>query len=251
MQPILRKRKLLSRKKNTILVVDAEPQTKKMLNIVLDDDAFILEECRTGKEATRLGISLKPDLVLLDLNLPDMNGNDVITSFRTWSQMPIIVLTARSTSLDTVTALNLGADDYVTKPFNMSVLEARINANLRQSAVREVGEPELVNGSLRMDLVRHEVYIDGRLMPFTPKEYDLLRHFMVHCGKMLTHKELLNEVWGSAHGADTQYLRVFIGQIREKIETLPSAPMFITTETGIGYRMELMDLPKLRPSDAR
>jgi two-component system KDP operon response regulator KdpE len=217
-----------------------------MLDIVLDADAFIVEECVTGKEATRLGVSLKPDLVLLDLNLPDMNGNDVITSLRTWSQVPIIVLTARSTNLDTVTALNLGADDYVTKPFNMGVLEARINANLRQSAVREVGEPELTNGSLRMDLVRHEVYIDGMLVPFTPKEYDLLRHFMVHCGKMLTHKELLKEVWGSAHGADTQYLRVFIGQIREKIQTVPSAPMFITTEPGIGYRMELMDLPRLR-----
>ena len=218
-----------------------------MLSVVFDLDNFIIEECLTGKEATRLGISLRPDLILLDLNLPDMNGNDVITSLRTWSQVPIIILTARSTSLDTVTALNLGADDYVTKPFNMSVLEARINANLRQSAIRETGEPELVNGPLRMDLVRHQVYLQGKLVPFTPKEYDLLRHFMVHCGKMLTHKELLKEVWGNAHGSDTQYLRVFIGQIREKLEsTVDTPPMLITTEPGIGYRMELMEPPVLR-----
>jgi two-component system, OmpR family, KDP operon response regulator KdpE len=236
----------MSKKKNTLLVVDAELQTRKMLDIVLDAAEFNVEECLTGKEATRLAVSLKPDLILLDLNLPDMNGNDVITSVRSWSTVPIIVLTARSTSQDAVTALNLGADDYVTKPFNMSVLEARINANLRQSAIREVGEPDLTNGPLRMDLVRHKVYMDGKLVPFTPKEYDLLRYFMIHCGKMLTHKELLKEVWGNAHGDDTQYLRVFIGQIREKIEVTASIPLLITTEPGIGYRMEMMDTQKVR-----
>ncbi|MEZ0226071.1 MAG: response regulator transcription factor [Alphaproteobacteria bacterium] len=236
----------MSKKKNTLLVVDAEPQTRKMLDIVLDTANFTVEECLTGKEATRLSVSLKPDLILLDLNLPDMNGNDVITSVRSWSSVPIIVLTARSTSQDAVTALNLGADDYVTKPFNMSVLEARINANLRQSAIREVGEPDLTNGPLRMDLVRHQVYMDDKLVAFTPKEYDLLRYFMVHCGKMLTHKELLKEVWGNAHGEDTQYLRVFIGQIREKIEVTASIPLMITTEQGIGYRMEFMGPSKLR-----
>ncbi len=232
-------------------MVDAEKQTRKMLEIVLDTTAFSIEECLTGKEATRLSIALKPDLVLLDLNLPDMNGNDVITALRSWSSVPIIVLTARSTNLDTVTALNLGADDYVTKPFNMGVLEARINANLRQSAVREIGEPELTNGPLRMDLVRHQVYMGDKLVPFTPKEYDLLRHFMVHCGKMLTHKELLKEVWGSAHGADTQYLRVFIGQIREKIEVTTGTPLFITTEPGIGYRMEFMTPPLRQYRDSQ
>lgn len=238
----------MSKKKNTLLVVDAEPQTRKMLDIVLDAAEFTVEECLTGKEATRLSVSLKPDLILLDLNLPDMNGNDVITSVRSWSSVPIIVLTARSTSQDAVTALNLGADDYVTKPFNMSVLEARINANLRQSAIREVGEPDLTNGPLRMDLVRHQVFMDGKLVAFTPKEYDLLRYFLVHCGKMLTHKELLKEVWGNAHGEDTQYLRVFIGQIREKIEVTASMPLMITTEQGIGYRMEFMDTAQLRRS---
>ena len=236
----------MSKKKNTLLVVDAEPQTRKMLDIVLDPAAFTVEECLTGKEAMRLCASLKPDLILLDLNLPDMNGNDVITSVRSWSSVPIIVLTARSTSQDAVMALNLGADDYVTKPFNMSVLEARINANLRQSAIREVGDPELVNGPLRMDLVRHQVYMDGKLVPFTPKEYDLLRYFMVHCGKMLTHKDLLKEVWGNAHGDDTQYLRVFIGQIREKIKDATALPLLITTEPGIGYRMEFMETAALR-----
>jgi len=242
----------MSQKKNTLLVVDAEPQTRKMLDIVLNGTDFCVEECLTGKDATRLCISLKPNLILLDLNLPDMNGNDVITSIRSWTQTPIIVLTARSTSEDAVTALNLGADDYVTKPFNMSVLEARINSNLRQSAIREIGEPELTNGPLRMDLVRHQVYMKDKLVPFTPKEYDLLRYFMVHCGKMLTHKELLKEVWGNAHSADTQYLRVFIGQIREKIEVTTGIPLFITTEPGIGNRMEMMDVPKAqRHGDAK
>jgi len=236
----------MSSKKNTILVVDAERETRKMLDIVLDVADFNIEECLTGKEAMRLCVTLKPNLILLDLNLPDMNGNDVITSVRSWSAVPIIVLTARATSQDAVIALNLGADDYVTKPFNMSVLEARINANLRQSAIREIGEPELANGPLRMDLVRHQVYMDGKLVPFTPKEYDLLRYFLVNCGKMLTHKELLKEVWGNAHGGDTQYLRVFIGQIREKIEIAADTPLLITTEPGIGYRMELMEPPRLR-----
>lgn len=232
----------MSEKKNTILVVDSEPQTKKMLEIVMAGSSFTIEECRTGKQAVSLSITLKPDLILLDLNLSDMNGNDVITALREWSQVPIIVLTSRSANEDVVKALDLGADDYVIKPFNMSVLQARINASLRSAAVLETGEPQLVNGLLRMDLVRHQVFLDDTLVPFTPKEYNLLRYFMIHCGKMLTHKQILDEVWGSAHGSDTQYLRVFIGQIREKIEINPSIPVRITTEAGVGYRMELAEV---------
>ena len=137
-------------------------------------------------------------------------------------------------------ALNLGANDYVTKPFNIDVLLARINASLRASAVRENGEPELQNGGLRMDLVRHEVFMNDVLLPFTPKEYDLLRFFMTNQSKMLTHKEILRAVWGTAHSDDTTYLRVYIGQIREKIEANPASPVYITTEQGIGYRMEIV-----------
>lgn len=232
----------MSIKKNTILVVDSEPQTKKMLDIVLAESSFTIEECKTGKQAVSLSITLKPDIILLDLNLSDMNGNDVITALREWSQVPIIILTARSANEDIVKALDLGADDYVTKPFNMSVLQARINASLRSSAVLETGEPQLVNGLLRMDLVRHQVFLADKLIPLTPKEYNLLRFLMIHCGKMLTHRQILEEVWGSGHGDDTQYLRVFIGQIREKIEINPAIPVRITTEAGVGYRMEMAEL---------
>ncbi len=227
-------------KKNTILVVDDEPQIQKMLGILLEVENFKIVESTSGKQAIRLCISTKPDLILLDLGLPDMDGKDVITALREWSQVPIIVLSARALDEEITAALNRGANDYVTKPFNIDILLARINASLRASTVRETGEPELCNGALRMDLVRHEVFLNDELRAFTPKEYDLLRHFMVNRGKMLTHKEILKKVWGPAHGDDTTYLRVYIGQIREKIEKNPSSPTFITTESGIGYRMEVM-----------
>jgi len=226
-------------KKNTILVVDDEPQIQKMLGILLDVENFKIVEGTTGKQAIRLCASVKPDLILLDLGLPDMEGKDVITAIRDWSQLPIIVLSARSSDEEITAALNRGANDYITKPFSVNVLVARINAALRSSAVHETGEPELCNGGLRMDLVRHEVFLKDKLLAFTPKEYDLLRHFMVNRGKMLTHKEILHKVWGAAHSSDTTYLRVFIGQIREKIEENPTLPIFITTEPGIGYRMDV------------
>ncbi len=227
-------------RKNTILVVDDEPQIQKMLGILLDVENYKIVESLTGKQAIRLAASVKPDVVLLDLGLPDINGKDVIVSIREWSQVPIIVLSACSLDDEIVTALNMGANDYVTKPFNVDVLLARINASLRSNVVRETGEPELHNGTLRMDLVRHEVFLNNKLTAFTPKEYDLLRYFMVNRGKMLTHKEILKTIWGAAHAEDTTYLRVYIGQIREKIETDSAHPIFITTEPGIGYRMETL-----------
>lgn len=226
-------------KKNTILVVDDEPQIQKMLGILLDVENFKIVEALSGKQAIRMCASVKPDIILLDLGLPDMDGKDVISSIREWSLTPIVVLSACSLDEEIVTALNIGANDYVSKPFNIEVLLARINAALRSSAIHETGEPELTNGNLRMDLVRHEVFLNDDLVSFTPKEYDLLRHFMVNRGKMLTHKEILRKVWGEAHSDDTTYLRVYIGQIREKIEKTPATPIFITTEAGIGYRMEV------------
>ncbi len=226
-------------KKNTILVVEDEPQIQKMLGILLDVENFKIVESTSGKQAIRMCVSTKPDLILLDLGLPDMDGKDVVTAIREWSQVPIIVLSARADDKEIAIALNIGANDYVTKPFSVEVLLARINAALRTGAVREAGEPELCNGAIRMDLVRHEVFLNNKLVAFTPKEYDLLRHFMVNRGKMLTHKEILKTVWGAAHGDDTTYLRVYIGQIREKIEADPKVPAFIVTETGIGYRMEV------------
>ena len=226
------------KKKNIILVVDEEPQIRKLLNIFLESEDFKIIESTCGKQAVRSCLSTKPDLLLLDLTLPDMDGKTLIKTIREWSQVPIIVISAQSADETIVEALNLGANDYIVKPFNMEILLARINVSLRVWAMQETGEPQLHNGPLRMDLVRHEVFFNNTLIPFTPKEYDLLRYFMTNCGKMLLHKDILKDVWGAAHGEDVAYLRVYIGQIREKIEENPTSPQLIKTEPGIGYRME-------------
>jgi two-component system, OmpR family, KDP operon response regulator KdpE len=231
----------MQEKKSTILIVEDDPQIRKMLTIVLDASDYKVVESDGGKQGIRMSASVKPDLILLDLGLPDMDGKDVITAIREWSQIPIIILSVRSDDEEIANALNLGADDYVTKPFSTEVLLARINANLRKAAVREAGEPELVNGPLRMDIVRHEVYLEDVQTAFTPKEYELLRYFMVNRGKMLTHKQILKEVWGGVYVENTQYLRVFIGQIREKLEKIPALSSLIVTAPGIGYRMEVLD----------
>ena len=203
--------------------------------IVLD---FKTVESDSGKQAIRLAASVKPDLVVLDLGLPDMDGKAVVAALRQWSHVPILVLTVRADDQEVAATLNSGADDFITKPFSAEVLLARINANLRKVMIRETGEPEISNGPLRMDLVRHEVYIGSERVQFTPREYDLLRYFMVNCGRMLTHKQILKEVWGPAHVEDTQYLRVYVGQLREKLSADPNLAKLIVSEAGIGYRMD-------------
>lgn len=229
----------MSQKKNTILCIEDEPPIRKMLTITLEGKGYKVVDADNGKEGARLVASVKPDLVLLDLGLPDMDGKEVIESVREWSQVPIVICSVRSEDSEVVKALELGADDYVIKPFNPDVLLARIYANLRKSATQEAGEPDLVNGDIHMDLVRHEVFIKDEKISFTPKEYDLLRYFLVHRGKMLTHKQILKEVWGPAHGEDMQYLRVYISQLREKLEGESEDDSYIVTEPGIGYRMEI------------
>lgn len=227
-------------KKNTVLIVDDEDQIRKMLNIFLEAADCKVVESENGKQAIRMAASVKPDLILLDLGLPDLDGKDVITAIRQWSHVPIVVLTVRSDDSEVSTALNMGADDYVTKPFSAEVLLARINANLRKNAVREVGQPNLMNGSISMDLVRHEVHIDGTRISFTPKEYDLLRYFLFNRGRMLTHKQILKEIWGPAHTEDTQYLRVYIGQLRDKLSRSQAGlEKLIVSEAGVGYRMDV------------
>jgi len=192
-----------------------------------------------------LCVSVKPELILLELSLSDMQGIDVIKALREWSTVPIIIISTFTDNEHVISSLNAGANDYVFKPFNADVLLARINSALRSAAIHETSEPELVNGPLRMDLVRHEVFLDHEILAFTPKEYNLLRYFMIHRGKMLSHREILKAVWGDAHTEDTQYLRVFIGQIREKIEKNPSVPIHIVTESGIGYRMDIAEIADL------
>lgn len=241
----------MSQRKSVILVVDDEPPLRKMLTVTLEGRDYKVVEADGGKAGVRLAASAKPDLVLLDLGLPDIDGKEVIKSIREWSQIPIIVCSVRSHDDEIVAALDLGADDYVTKPFNPDVLLARIYANLRKSATQEAGEPDIVNGGIRMDLVRHEAFLDGEKLALTPKEYNLLRYFIVHRGKMLTHKQILRDVWGPAHSDDMQYLRVYVSQLREKIEK-DGLSTYILTEPGVGYRMEILgdaELSSPRPTE--
>lgn len=228
----------MTEKKNIILIVDDEPEIRKMLKIFLEESGFKVIESENGKQAIRMCATIKPDIILLDLGLPDIDGKEAISKIREWSNVPIIVITARPEDEDAVDAFNLGAEDYVTKPFNVSVLMARINANLKKAVVKETGDPSIENGPIKMDLVRHEVSIDDNIIALTPKEYDLLRFFLVNRGKMLTHKQILKEVWGAAHTENTQYLRVYIGQLRNKLEVKDGLSDIIVSESGIGYRME-------------
>ncbi len=239
----------MSVKKNLVLVVDDEPQIRKLLRITLQSEGYKVEESEKGSEAVRLAASIKPDLIILDLGLPDADGKDVLSEIREWSQTPIIICSVRNNDSEVIESLNRGADDYITKPFNPNILLARIQACLRKAATQEAGEAELTNGYISIDLVRHEVKIDNEITSLTPKEYDLLRYFMVNRGKMITHKQLLHEIWGQAHTEDMQYLRVYISQLREKIEPDAKEPTFIVTEPGIGYRMEVFENKKPQEPD--
>ena len=232
----------MQKNKKKILIIDSDPQLQKMMSILLNPDDYKVIECLTGKQASRLCLSIKPDLILMALSLSDIEGKDVITAIRECSQVPIIIVTEHTEDADVVMALTAGANDYVIRPFNADVLLARIHVALRSSTITEAGAPEIQNGPLRIDLVKHEVFLNNELLGFTPKEYSLLHYFIVNRGRMLTHKEILKEVWGVAHGNDTQYLRVFIGQIRAKIEKGSVLPALITTVPGVGYRMELAEI---------
>lgn len=230
----------MNQKKNTVLIIDDEPPIRKLLSIALEGAGYKPVECDNGREGIRLAASVKPELILLDLGLPDIDGKEAITSIREWSQVPIIVCSVRNDDGEIIKALDSGADDYITKPFNPEVLIARIHANLRKAVTQEAGQTELSNGSIRMDLLRHEVFVNDTKVDFTPKEYELLRYFLLHRDKMLTHRQILKDIWGPAHGDDMQYLRVYVSQVREKIEPDPSNPTYIVTEPGIGYRMHLV-----------
>lgn len=221
-----------------ILIVDDEPHIRKMLEITLDVEGYRTCEAEHGTAAIRQAISQKPDLMILDMGLPDMDGKEVITTVREWSSLPILVCSVRDGEADIVGALDLGADDYVTKPFNPEILLARIRTCLRKAGNTEKSSPELVNGRIRMDLISHTVFLDAEKVTFPPREFTLLRCFMQHPNKMMTHRYLLQEVWGPKHSEDVQYLRVYIRQLREKIEPDPANPIYILTEPGIGYRME-------------
>jgi len=224
-------------KKNTILIVDDEAAIRKLLKISLVSEGYKTEECDNAAQAIRMGVSVNPNLIILDLGLPDMDGKEVISTLREWTQTPIIVCSVRDSDSEIVDALKRGADDFITKPFNPDILLARVEANLRKSATQEAGEPDIKNGIIRIDLVKHQVFSNDILTFLTPKEYDLLRYFMVNKGKMITHRQTLKDVWGPAHVDDMQYLRVYMSQLRDKLEPDPKKPTYFITEPGVGYMM--------------
>lgn len=227
--------------KSTILVVDDEAVSRNMQGFFLHSSEYKIEESKTGKQALRMAYSIKPDLVLLNLELSDIDGTHVVRQIREWSHMPIIASSEQPQEEDIIAVLDAGADDYIAKPLHAGVLMAKVRANLRKAAVKAAGEPELVNGPIRMDLIRHETYVRGRKVTLTPKEYRLLRFLMIHRGQMLTHRQILGELWGASQTGNSQYLRVYIGQLREKLEDVPSCPVLIVTEPGVGYRMEFFE----------
>ncbi|MBB4953630.1 two-component system KDP operon response regulator KdpE [Agrobacterium vitis] len=219
-----------------ILVVDDEPQIQRFLRPALTAAGYHVIEAATGAEALKAAATAAPDVMILDLGLPDMDGKEVISSVRGWSDIPIIILSARDRESEKIAALDLGADDYIEKPFGIGELTARIRTALRRKNRESTVTTHFAVDGLSIDTVRRLVTRDMAPIKLTPKEYDLLVLLARYAGRVVTHKTLLTSVWGPAHGEDLHYLRVFIGQLRQKIERDPTQPAIICTEAGVGYR---------------
>jgi two-component system KDP operon response regulator KdpE len=220
-----------------ILVVDDEPQIRRVLRTTLTSQGYTVSEARTGEEAFEQVRSERPDLILLDVNMPGISGLETCREIRASSDIPIIMLTVRGTEHDKVQALDAGADDYVVKPFGSEELMARIRAGLRRAATTE-NFPPFVSSDLKIDFEKRSVLVKGEAVRLTPKEFDLLRHLVANQGKAMGHRRLLQAVWGPDYGEETEYLRVFINQLRKKIEPDPKKPRYIHTEPWVGYRFE-------------
>lgn len=220
----------------TVLIVDDELAIRRFLRASLPEHEFRTFEAESAADAVRLTATHNPDLILLDLGLPDGDGIDVTKRIREWSQIPIIVLSARSDESDKVLALDCGANDYLTKPFGVAELLARIRVALRISKRTDEGSSSFQTGELKVDFATRQVFLRGKEVHLTPLEYKLLSTLVRHAGKVLTHKDLLTQVWGAAYAKENHYLRVFMGQLRHKIEEEPAKPKFLTTEPGVGYR---------------
>ncbi len=225
-----------------VLVVDDDPQMRRALRVGLEKHGCEVRLAGSGKEALDLAASASLDVILLDLMLPGMSGLDVCKDLREWTQVPIIVLSARGQEHDKVVALDCGADDYLTKPFGLEELLARMRAVLRRSH-NTPDSPVLQSGALRLDQAAHRVTLDGEVVRLTPTEYELLRHLMLHAGKIVTHGALLRAVWGPGYEDDNRILRVYILQLRRKLEPDPSSPTYILTEPGVGYRFRADSAP--------
>lgn len=222
-----------------VLVIDDEPQIHRFLSPALDAAGYEPRRADSGQEGLR-GIALwNPDAVVLDLGLPDMDGKDVLARAREFYRGPIIVLSARDREAEKIAALDLGANDYVEKPFGVGELLARIRAGLRQTAVRPEPTGPVRIGEVLIDLEFRRVERAGAVIRLTPKEYEVLAHLAKAAGKVVGHRDLLTAVWGAAHKDDTQYLRVVVGQLRQKLEPDPARPTLIETEPGVGYRLKV------------
>ncbi|GGE23207.1 DNA-binding response regulator [Aureimonas endophytica] len=220
-----------------VLVVDDEPAIHRFLKPALEAEGYEVARAETGGAGLAQARQRPPAILVLDLGLPDMDGREVIRQLRAETDLPIVVLSARDREADKIEALDLGADDFVEKPFGVGELMARLRTALRHR-MRRAGETAALRiGAIEIDVLRHRVTRAGAEVKLTPKEFDLLAYLVRHAGKVSTHRQILQAVWGPAHGQDTQYLRVYIGQLRAKLEEDPAKPGLIETEPGVGYRI--------------
>lgn len=222
-----------------ILVVDDEPQIRKFLNISLKAEGYDVVEAPLGEEGISKCATTQPNLVILDLGLPDIDGQKVIGRIREWSDVPIIVLSVRAKDQEKVRALDNGANDYVTKPFSIEELLARVRVALRLKIDPEAETSEFVIGDLSVDVPRRKVSIADQDVKLTRKEFDLLRMLAQNAGRIVTHRQILREVWGPAHEDDVHYLRIYIGHLRQKLGDDSANPTYIESEPGVGYRLIL------------
>ena len=227
----------MNKNQSKILIVDDEKAIQRFLRNALSGGEFALHEAETGQEALAAAAQLRPDLIILDLGLPDMDGLEVIHRLREWTKIPVIVLTVRERESDKISALDAGADDYLTKPFGIGELLARMRAALRRS-VQEASEPVYKIEGLEVDLPRRRVLVGGHEIQLTPTEYDVLKILVLHAGKVLTHRHMLSQIWGPTYLEQPHILRVTISNLRHKLEPEPERPRYILTEPGVGYRLK-------------
>lgn len=227
----------MSEPSSIVLIVDDELQIRRFLRTGFELNGFTVHEASTGTEAIRSATLQPIDLVIVDLALPDMDGSTVVERIRSWSSVPIIVLSVRSSESEKVKLLELGADDYIVKPFGMAELMARVRVALRRQMRAASGEPVVKVGPLAIDLASRAVMLNDERLTLTPKEYRLLQVLAQHAGNVVTHQHLLKEVWGTIHVHDTHYLRIFVRKLRQKIEPDPNLPRILLTELGVGYRL--------------
>ncbi len=220
-----------------ILVIDDEPAIRKFLQVSLQSHGYQIGEAATGKEGLSQAIAFRPDLVILDLQLPDLEGLTVLKNLREWSKIPVIVLTVRDSEKDKVELLDSGADDYLTKPFSVPELLARIRAAERHGLRSDQQEPLFKAGPLEVDRAGHTVKVHGKIIRLTLTEYEILKILVDNAGKVVTHRQILKQIWGPNALEHTQYLRVYVGHLRKKLEADPETPSFILTEPGVGYRL--------------